>query len=813
MGLKLNKNLDNINLSLYSNNIKTFSGFYSDSWGVQGSQSSAVWNCLATDGEGLVIAVGNGGILNYSKDGGNSWILISGLASNTWKSIVYGNGIFVAVGEGTTNYIMYSTSNNPVLSTNWSTAVTIRNAVGTVISPAVNWQDVIYTGGTNGLFVAVANTGAGEFAFRRLIISRDGINWRIETPPFEIFSTTNSLKTIIYGNGTLVVARSAVSDSVSKIIFSNNDGNTWGVCTGDSSVDVKSTSNNWIDSVYSPKLNLFILIGNSGSQRLIYSENGVNWSNVGVSSFVNGYTWTAITWSPELELFIAIDGANNIFMTSVNGKTWTLRIGSNFNSKTISSIIWNKKHGNFIMCSSSTASVNNVFNTKPLGIDTLLQPEYYFNKTSLKEFNYRDEILKFYRNADFGIKPNININVNNTYSINTPFPNGIELNPQNGVVYGKITSLTTSTIERIITVTNNSTNEKLESNIKIEVPEGNIELTTFTYITDKTNYTSTTNSFILDRDNETVELKPIINNGNVIRPLYFRISNDVGRNQLPNGLSLDPSTGVISGKMNNSDTITIDNIDIIAFNDFDRSITVTIKLTFRSYFEASFSDVNKKEVAFSYNYTRNQLDWIPVFLGYVWKIIPIPKTVTTIEPWGWNFSFFGYLDSSYNNNHSIISTESSSKINKGSFFKGRRLIGIYVVDVHSPRPASGEEEPNIGNEIKKIPGNSYPKRRESTLYVIFEGSANISFNSITFYNGSNIAFSNLTSYTDGNYRILKRDFPFEKSVQVTTTPEWADSDGKIRPVTTTEIRDEFNSVLYQIIIKTGNINAQSFYIE
>jgi hypothetical protein len=808
MGLKLNKNLDNINLSLYSNNIKTFSGFYSDSWGAQTS-TSAVWNCLATDGEGLVIAVGNGGILNYSKDGGNSWTLISGLTSNTWKSIVYGNGVFVVVGEGITNYIMYSTSNNPILSANWSISVIIKNSVGNIVTPSVNWQDVIYTGGTNGLFVAVANTGTGEFAFRRLIISRDGINWRIETPPFEFFSTTNSLKTITYGNGTLVVARSAVSDSASKLFFSNNDGNTWGVCTSDSSIDVKSTTNDWIDSAYSPKLNLFILIGNAGSQRLIYSENGIIWSNIGVSSFINTYTWTAITWSSELELFIAIDGANNIFMTSVNGKTWTLRIGSNFSSKVISSIIWNKKHGNFIMCSSSTASASNIFNTKPLGIDTLLQPEYYFNRTPLKEFNYQNQILRFYKDADFGVKPNININVNNTYSINTPFPNGINLNPQNGVVYGKITSLTISTIERIITATNNSTNEKLESSIKIEVPVGNIELNTFKYTTNKTNYTSTPNNFILDRDNQIVELIPTINDGTVIRPLYFRISNAAGKSQLPNGLSLDPSTGIISGKMNNSDTVTINSIDIIAFNDFDRSITVTINLSFRSYFNVTINSTSKQAFIYFYNWTRKELEWIPIqwLIGGImtWIIFPIPKIVTTKEGWGWDYQFLGYLDSNYSNNHSIISNK-NNLISYGIKYKDKKLIAFYFIDIHVDEEISSEEDSDATVRFKKIPGNTYPKKRESALYIIFEGD--VTFTKIVFKDLT-VNFSELTkSYNDG-YSIFTKAFI---NVETTTTEkpnEWAE-DGEALGTTITTTKTRRYATDDNVSKLQGN---QSFYIE
>jgi hypothetical protein len=74
------------------------------------------------------------------------WTIRTSAANNDWRSVTYGNGLFVAVAyTGTGNRVM--TSSDGI---NW----TIRT------SAADNyWYSVTYG---NGLFVAVASTGTGN---------------------------------------------------------------------------------------------------------------------------------------------------------------------------------------------------------------------------------------------------------------------------------------------------------------------------------------------------------------------------------------------------------------------------------------------------------------------------------------------------------------------------------------------------------------------------------------------------------------------------------------------------------------------------
>jgi len=77
---------------------------------------------------------------------GYHWIIRVSAADNNWRSVAYGNGLFVAVAySGTGNRVMTSPDG-----INW----TIR------VSAADNdWYSVTYG---NGLFVAVANNGTGD---------------------------------------------------------------------------------------------------------------------------------------------------------------------------------------------------------------------------------------------------------------------------------------------------------------------------------------------------------------------------------------------------------------------------------------------------------------------------------------------------------------------------------------------------------------------------------------------------------------------------------------------------------------------------
>src|SRR5690554_3530518 len=88
---------------------------------------------------------------------GVDWIARDSAANESWLSVAYGDGLFVAVANNDTG--------NRVMTSPDGITWTSRSS-----PPHNQWTDVTYG---NGLFVAVANSGTGN----RVMTSSDGINW------------------------------------------------------------------------------------------------------------------------------------------------------------------------------------------------------------------------------------------------------------------------------------------------------------------------------------------------------------------------------------------------------------------------------------------------------------------------------------------------------------------------------------------------------------------------------------------------------------------------------------------------------------
>jgi hypothetical protein len=85
--------------------------------------------------------------------------------------------------------------------------------------------------------------------------------------------------------------------------------------------------NVWRSVCWSPKIGLFVAVSDSGSNRVMTSNNGINWisrSAVGVN------LWYHVCWCPQLELFIAV--GTNCVMSSPDGINWTSRTSAQANN-------------------------------------------------------------------------------------------------------------------------------------------------------------------------------------------------------------------------------------------------------------------------------------------------------------------------------------------------------------------------------------------------------------------------------------------------------------------------------------------------
>jgi hypothetical protein len=127
--------------------------------------------------------------------------------NNSWTSIAYGNGLFVAIAN--TNTITPNKIMTSLDGVNWTLrTVPVEN----------NWVSICYG---NGLFVAVANAGDD----RRIITSSDGINWN------SFLTGIVPIESVVYGNGTFVAVANWPTGTIgpASSIFASNDGILWNV--------------------------------------------------------------------------------------------------------------------------------------------------------------------------------------------------------------------------------------------------------------------------------------------------------------------------------------------------------------------------------------------------------------------------------------------------------------------------------------------------------------------------------------------------------------------------------------------------------
>jgi hypothetical protein len=150
-----------------------------------------------------------------------------------------------------------------------------------------------------GRFAAVASNGGTTAA----MTSSDGITWTSRTTPTGIWQGL----TWAPGLG-LFVAVGALGAFTFRVMTSP-DGITWTGRTA--SLDLTAVA-------WSPSLSLLAAVGDTGV--VMTSPDGITWTSRTPSA---ANQWTAITWAPEVALFLAVSGnGDGRVMTSTDGQTW-----------------------------------------------------------------------------------------------------------------------------------------------------------------------------------------------------------------------------------------------------------------------------------------------------------------------------------------------------------------------------------------------------------------------------------------------------------------------------------------------------------
>lgn len=241
--------------------------------GKQRTTTSAEWRSVAY-GNGVFIAVSSTGTNRVMKSAdGVNWIQIA-VVTNGWHSVTFGNGLFVAVAYSGTNRVMYSADG-----TTWNTIAVEAN----------EWRSVTFG---NGVFIAVASTGTN-----RVMKSTDGIIW---TP---VLVDTSSWWSITYGNGVFV----AVAPFGTNKVMRSTDGVTWTTATVEAS--------EWRSVTYGN--GMFVAVALVGTNRVMRSTDGITWT---VNTLVAS-GWRSVGYGNGVFIAVASTGSTRMAF-STDGTNW-----------------------------------------------------------------------------------------------------------------------------------------------------------------------------------------------------------------------------------------------------------------------------------------------------------------------------------------------------------------------------------------------------------------------------------------------------------------------------------------------------------
>lgn len=274
-----------------------------------------------------------------SADGVN-WTQQTPANSNSWNSVTYGDGLFVAVSNtngGGSNGVMTSpdgitwTAHNADPATNvlwkyvtYSASLDLFVAVGSsssntlgnvMTSPdGINWtaREIPTMGALNsvifasGKFVAISYAGA--------IYSEDGITWTVSS-----FTTTASgYLGVAYGGGKFVSLSSNYNFANGSQVMTSTDGITWS--ESDAGVDKQ-----WISMTYGGGKFVAVALQSAtpnDTALVATSTDGLNWTS---QTAVTGKFWYSITYGNGIFVAVSSLGSGNQIMVSTDGETWTTR--------------------------------------------------------------------------------------------------------------------------------------------------------------------------------------------------------------------------------------------------------------------------------------------------------------------------------------------------------------------------------------------------------------------------------------------------------------------------------------------------------
>ncbi len=236
---------------------------------------------------GLLVLAAVVGPATPARADGETWTARTAAEANPWRSVAYGNDLWVAVASNGTKQAMTSTNG-----INWTSQTT---------GSENNWQSVAYgvvTETGNGLWVAVAPCcGSG-----RVMTSPDGIVWTERTDGVE---ANNNWRSMAYGNGRWVAVAS--TGSLDNQVMTSTNGETWTASTSHAGV--------WVSVAYGDSLWVAVAAAksaDSGTNLVMTSPDGIIWTVRAAAEFNE---WNSVANGNGLWVSVASSGTKRV-MTS-----------------------------------------------------------------------------------------------------------------------------------------------------------------------------------------------------------------------------------------------------------------------------------------------------------------------------------------------------------------------------------------------------------------------------------------------------------------------------------------------------------------
>lgn len=239
---------------------------------------NGVWIAVATTGTNRTMRSVNGGV---------SWSAVAAAEANAWESVAYGDGVWIAVASTGTNRVMRSVNDG----VSWSAVAAAE---------ANSWQSVAYGG---GVWVAVANSGTN-----RVMRSVDGGSTWTAVAAIEV----NTWQSVAYGDGVFVaVADQNIATGFNRVMRSTNGGATWsGVAAAE--------QNSWNSVAYGD--GAWIAVSSGGTNRVMRStDGGATWKAIAAAE---QNIWQGVAYGGGAWVAVGFTGTNLAMRSVDGGLTW-----------------------------------------------------------------------------------------------------------------------------------------------------------------------------------------------------------------------------------------------------------------------------------------------------------------------------------------------------------------------------------------------------------------------------------------------------------------------------------------------------------